>query len=154
MNDLPFTVLDILVRRVLQETSAAWLLLDGHGRLKDMGGSLDTFGLNEIEKGCVIQDQAVFLEGILSLDQPLSQIDSVQIDNGEYADIYTVEQDSGRWVILLGRTESSRWKEVAQQKTNDLCLLREKMGDADTIELNNLLGIVVLEQKKTVYLHC
>lgn len=148
MTSMPEAVLDILMQRVLQETSAAWLLLDENGILNKMGGSLATFGLSDVKKGCVIQDQAVFLEGILSMEEPLSQIDSVQIDNGEYADVYSVEDDSERWVVMLGRTESSRWRGVAQQKSNELSLLQQKVSATgiNSIDLSNLLGIIALEQ--------
>lgn len=146
MDNLPTTVLDVLLSRVLQETSAAWLLLDEQGLLIGKGGNLKAFGLDEIKIGCVTQEQAVFLDGILSMEEPLSQIDSVQIDSGEYADIYTVTQNLDRWVILLGRTESSRWKDIARQKTNDLQLLQKQIDTASKINLNQLLDIIVLEQ--------
>jgi len=150
MNHLPSAVLNILMQRVLQETSATWLFIDASGLLIDKGGALARFGLNNIEIGCVVQDQAVFLEGILSIYKPPSNIDSVQIDNGEYADIYLVEDHTKRWIILLGRTESSRWKGIAQQKTNELRLLKKKEtntnSDKNKIDFSSLLGILALEK--------
>ena len=153
MNTIPPTVLDILIPRILKETSAAWLLVNSDGLLQDMGGNLAPYGLENIKKGCDIKQQAVFLEGILSMEDYPTNIDCVHIDNGEYADIYLVEEEQNQWVILLGRTESSRWKGIAQQKSNELKLLQQQSAaieksNSDKIDFSNLLGLMALEQNK------
>lgn len=150
MNRLPSPILELLIHRVLKETSAAWLLISYDGELINMGGELSVFGLESFDKGCMIQQQAIFLEGILSIQNPPPTIDSIQIDNGQYADLYLIENEEGRWIILLGRTERSRWKGIAQQKANELQLLKQQFTaqseELKKINFSSLIGVLMLEQ--------
>jgi len=150
MYQLPTTVLDTLIQHILKETTAAWLQIEqATGRLKHKGGILSTFGLEKIQLDCIVQEQATFLEGILSIQECPLNIDSIQLDNNEYADLYLIEDtQKDQWIILIGRTEGSRWKGLAQQKTNELQLLQQKTAHLDTnkIDLSNLLGILTLEK--------
>jgi len=131
-SNLPRFVSDRILQLTLDYTPVAYLLIGDDGRLKDLGGELRVFGLEYLTLGSPAQDQALFLKGMLPLEQEPLLLPAVELGVGKYADIHLLPDDAGDWVILFDKSKAIRWRATAQQKSNELSLLRQEVAQSET----------------------
>jgi PAS domain-containing protein len=144
MTDFPEAILNYLQRVLIQERIPAYFVVDRSGILQEMGGNLSTYGLDHLERGKQIANQAEFLEGLLPLESHEALLPCIEVSRGRFADIHLF-QDEGRDVVLLVDATNTEIQEaLLHQKANDLHLLRNH--HAQFLNLLSSLDIGLLEQ--------
>lgn len=99
---------------------------DGH--LLDWGGSLETYGIINLEKGQQIETKVFCLQGLLPLDHFPIFLQCIEMHDNIYADIHIFSSNQGDWVLLLDATLNQVRQSAVQQKGNELSLVREKQS--------------------------
>ncbi len=127
IHELPPGVATALLTLSLQQDSGAYLQIGRDGRLDDMGGELAAFGLDGLMPGEPAAQQLLFLEGMLPLPSTPLSLSAVELGEGRYADIHLISDGVRDWVVLLDRSASIYWRGQAQQKANELNLLRQRL---------------------------
>lgn len=130
-NNLPRFVSDRILQLTLDHTPVAYLLIGDDGLLKDLGGELGAFGLEYLSLGSPVQEQALFLKGMLPLEREPLLLPAVELGAGKYADIHLLPDDTRDWVILFDKSQAIQWRATAQQKANELNLLRQKLSQTE-----------------------
>lgn len=161
IDELPPAVAIALLDLCLHQDTGAYLQIGKDGTLDDMGGELANFGLEGLMPGEPAAEQLLFLEGMLPLgDAPLT-LAAVEIAADHYADIHLLPEPKRDWVVLLDRSNSLYWRAQAQQKANELNLLRRRLQRLEAAPMHppavasalpipilcNALNMVVLEQQ-------
>ncbi|MBL3588331.1 MAG: HD domain-containing protein [gamma proteobacterium endosymbiont of Lamellibrachia anaximandri] len=132
INVLPKFVSDTVFRQFLEYTPVAYLRISKDGLLSDMGGELSVFGLEQLVLGRAAEDQVLFLENMLPLTEEVLLLPAVELGPDRYADVHLLSSDSGDWAILQDRSQAIHWRGEAQQKANELNLLRRKLAKIET----------------------
>ncbi len=127
IDELPAAVGSALLDLALQQDASAWLQVGKDGILNDMGGKLEHFGLKGLVPGEAAAEQLLFLNGMLPLgDGPLT-LAAVELGPDRHADIHLLPEAKRDWVVLIDRSNSLYWRAQAQQKANELNLLRRRL---------------------------
>jgi len=157
---LPGFVIDTLLEHTRHSCSIAYLLVDGRGTVTTPGGELSALGLGDIRAGDRAEQHLSFLHELLPLHDELT-LNEMEITPGRHVDVHLMPRDDGFVVVLLDKKELSYWRAMAQQKANELELLRQGAQkpalpeDADTDDaglagigafLSESLDILVLER--------
>ena len=125
---LPDTVLNFLHTFTLESRSPAYLLVMKDGRLASWGGNLSLYGLTNLQQGEYVEQQILFLIGILPLNGLSINLPFVEMESGIPADVHIFSANEGDWVILLDATLFENQRSLVQQKGNDLSLFRNKQA--------------------------
>lgn len=128
MLSLPDTVFNFLYTFTLENRSPAYLLVMKDGRLSSWGGNLTLYGLTDLQQGEYVEQQILFLIGLLPLNGLSVNLPCVEMESGISADVYIFSTNEGDWVILLDATLFENQRSLVQQKGNDLSLLRHKQA--------------------------
>ncbi len=127
IDELPAAVGGALLELTLRQDASAWLQIGKDGVLNDMGGDLEHFGLRGLVPGEAAAEQLLFLAGMLPLgDTPLT-LAAVELGLDRHADIHLLPEERRDWVVLIDRSNSLYWRAQAQQKANELNLLRRRL---------------------------
>ncbi len=127
-KEIPDFIFDWMLELLLEMHPVAWLVLGEEGCLQDAGGALADYALEHLVLGKPAVPQALFLEGILPLDQGPVLLPAMEVGEQRYADIHLVPYPPGVCVILIDATQRVRWRGTAQQKANELNLLRRRLS--------------------------
>ncbi len=161
IDELPAAVGSALLDLTLQQDASAYLQIGKDGILNDMGGDLEHFDLKGLVPGEPATEQLLFLDGMLPLsDTPLT-LAAVELSPDHYADIHLLPEEKRDWAVLIDRNNSLYWRAQAQQKANELNLLRRRLRRLESAPaqsslaapampapiLYNALGMAVLEQQ-------
>ncbi|MCF6209857.1 MAG: HD domain-containing protein [Gammaproteobacteria bacterium] len=161
IDELPAAVGSALLDLTLQQDASAYLQIGKDGILNDMGGDLEHFDLKGLVPGEPATEQLLFLDGMLPLsDTPLT-LAAVELSPDHYADIHLLPEAKRDWAVLIDRNNSLYWRAQAQQKANELNLLRRRLRRLESAPaqsslaapampapiLYNALGMAVLEQQ-------
>lgn len=141
MLNFPSPVLDYMYTITVEICSPAYLLIEKNGCLLDWGGKLESYGLNDLEKGQYVEENIFFLQGFLPLKDSSISLKCIKTEPGIYANIHIFPGDQGDWVLLLDATSDEIQQSLFKQKGNELSLLREKQSKL----LNQYLGKNVAE---------
>jgi class 3 adenylate cyclase len=125
MLSLPVPVLNYLFDTTIAKRAPAYLFVSKDGYLKDWGGTLDRYGITDLQRGEGISHQVFFLEGLLPLDAELF-LPRLKTDDGLCADVYLFPGAEGDWVLLLDATLDELQYSLLQQYRNDLSLLQSQ----------------------------
>jgi putative two-component system response regulator len=125
---LPSFVADTVMSLTLHNTPVAYLMINKEGRLADVGGDLNHFGLGHLALGQPAAFQALFLEGLLPFGEETLNLSSVELESGRYANIHLVAHGQYDWVILLDTSKTIHWQGIAHQKANELNLLLRQLA--------------------------
>ncbi len=161
IDELPPAVGGALLELCLQQDASAYVQIGKDGVLDDMGGNLDDFGLKGLMPGTSATEQLLFLEGMLPLGNVPLTLAAVEISPNHYADIHLLPEPKRDWVVLIDRSNSLYWRAQAQQKANELNLLRRRLQRQESVPaprpeatrtmsepiLCNALGMAVLERR-------
>jgi len=156
---LPTTVDDHLRRLTTGVFEPAFFLVDTESVVRQAGGRLDRYGLDDLKIGRRADEQLWFLEGVLPFDGPESLVlPSVQISESQPTHIHLIPDQQGTWVLLVDASDEHAQQQLYQQAVNRRDLLLQRgldeadRGDAvhDNIFLTALaaLGAVLLERRR------
>jgi class 3 adenylate cyclase len=126
MESLPASLAERLRELTFNERSVAYLEIDDALNLVGAGGHLDYYGLAAIRLGEPAVDQAVFLAGLLPLEETPFSVPSVELECGRAADLHFYLDAGTVWVVLLDVTAERDATRRLQQKAYDMTLLQEK----------------------------
>jgi adenylate cyclase len=126
MESLPASLAERLRELAFSERSVAYLKIDDALNLVGAGGNLDNYGLAALRLGEPALDQAVFLAGLLPLEETPFSVPSVELDCGRAADLHFYLDAGNVWVVLLDVTAERDATRRLQQKAYDMTLLQEK----------------------------
>lgn len=111
----------------VREHSLAYCLIDNEFRVKDLGGSLSAYGLDDLRQGHIVEDRFSFLEKIpLGVPEALF-FPRVFIVSGRHANIHIIMSQEGLWIILLDATAEVEQLQLMQQRGNEAGLLGEEI---------------------------
>lgn len=128
MIDFPVPLLDYIQKIIIEIRSPAYLLISKDGHLLKWGGSLETYGIINLEKGQKIETKVLFLQGLLPVDNFPIFLQCIEMQPNIYADIHIFSDNQGDWVLLLDATLNQVKQSAVQQKGNELSLVREKQS--------------------------
>lgn len=128
MLNFPHPVLDYIQKIIIEIRSPAYLFIAKDGYLLTWGGSLETYGIINLEAGQKIERKLFFLQGILPLDDFPVFLQCIEIQDRIYADIHIFSGELGDWVLILDATLNQVKQSAVQQKGNELSLIREKQS--------------------------
>jgi serine phosphatase RsbU (regulator of sigma subunit) len=126
MEGLPASVVRRLEELTYSERAVAYLEVDAAQVLISAGGNLDNYGLATLRVGEAVCEQAVFLEGLLPLNETPYFVPSVELAGGRAADLHLYLDDGTLWVVLLDVTAERNAAIRVQQKAYEMTLLQEK----------------------------
>ena len=95
MESLPASLAERLRELTFNERSVAYLEVDDALNVIGAGGHLDNYGLAAIRLGAPAVDQAVFLAGLLPLEETPFSVPSVELECGRAASVKTVLVKTG-----------------------------------------------------------
>jgi PAS domain-containing protein len=144
MTNFPDVILSYLQRVLIHERIPAFFSVDRSGILQEMGGNLSTYGLEHLETGKQIANQAQFLEGLLPLESYEALLPCIEVSPGRFADVHLLQDGSRDLVLLVDATNTEIQEGLLHQKANDLHLLRSH--HAQFLNLLSSLDIGLLEQ--------
>src|ERR1700742_1697621 len=116
MQGLPAPVAHRLNALMDSERAVAWLQIDPDLTVIDAGGQLDHYGLAEIRRGEPVEEQVVFLEGLLPLFESPYILPSVGLATDVAADVHFHIDANATWVVLLDVTAERDVMRRVQQK--------------------------------------
>jgi signal transduction histidine kinase len=135
---LPLPVLKVVAGQVVAARSPAYLVCDKEGRVNDCGGALERYGLGGVKVGDMAADTAIFLGGMLPVNQASLCIPSVRLGEHCPADVYLGAADNAEWVILLDASGNEAQNGLIQQERNELRLLQERLQSTNAqLEFKN-----------------
>ena len=89
-----------------------------------LGGDLQAYGLAGLREGSKAGDAALFLEGLLPLDDETLTLPCVRATSGRLADVRLFRAPEVVWVLLLDASAEGARQEQLQQVRNELSLLQ------------------------------
>lgn len=128
MIDFPNPILDYIQKIIIEIRSPAYLLIAKDGYLLEWGGSWETYGISNLEKGQKIETNVLFLQGILPVDNVPVFLQCIEMQPNIYADVHIFSDHQGDWVLLLDATLNQVRQSAVQQKGNELSLVQEKQS--------------------------
>lgn len=128
MLDLPTPIIDYIYRLTLESRSPAYFLVDKAGCLCHWGGNLSAYGVRNLQTGDYVEQQVLFLAGLLPLDDEPIFLPCIKMESGLSADIHIFSTTEGDWVLLLDASLHEIQRSQVQQKSNDLSLIRKKQS--------------------------
>jgi signal transduction histidine kinase len=112
------------------QRSLGYILLDRNGNLRMWGGALEQLGINALQEGKPVEDQLLFMEGLLPLNQSPTKLTMIKPDVDHCLDIHLFQTENGYGLILMDATEAAQHQAVWQQKVNEMALQCEKPSAA------------------------
>ncbi len=103
---------------MLEDRHPALLLLDGKGRIKEVGGDLDKYDLNEATIGASAESQVLWLVGLLPPDGAELQLHHVLCGDSVAADVILRRRGDETEVLLL--SADSEGRPIAWRQENNL----------------------------------
>ena len=126
MDVLPRNLAERLQTLTCSERAVAYLQVDANLNLIGAGGHLENYGLGAIQLGAPAVEQAVFLEGLLPLDQSPYYVPLVELSSGRAADLHLHADADTVWVLLFDVSADRDAARRVQQKAYEMTLLEEK----------------------------
>lgn len=117
--------------KILQENSAIAYLKSNHttGILRESGGNLECFALENCQQGHSVADSIPLLTEFLPLSEAYSYLPAVEFKPGKYMDIHLFQDSHYDWIIFQDKTSDLSWRKIAQQKNNELTLLKQEQQE-------------------------
>lgn len=124
---LPSAVGEHLNRLMTGVFEPAFILVDHEQVVRQVGGSLDRYGLSGLTCGQPAGRSLWFLQGVLPLDgnEPLV-LPSVSFSEGLPAHIHVVPDEAGTWVLLVDASGDEAEQQLFKQAYNQLELDRRR----------------------------
>jgi sigma-54 dependent transcriptional regulator, acetoin dehydrogenase operon transcriptional activator AcoR len=121
----PKAVMERLRNDWLRERTPAYIRIDRAGRLDALGGDCAHYGLERLQPGTPVEDQAEFLTGLLPVEEPL-HIPLLQIRSNVYCDMHLFAGPDGDYVLLLDASHEAGTMMAVQQNAHEVALLKRR----------------------------
>jgi len=119
MAELPRPVTEYLYQAMGADRWPAYLEVTADGILQSFGGQADRYGLAGLSRGKPVQDQVVFLQGLLPTRGRRSCLPCVRVGSGAPADIHLFQDRDADWVLLLDASAFDARLRAVQQALYD-----------------------------------
>ena len=145
----PQHVLNKILQITLDSQDFAWFSIDHEGHLLSQGGHLARLGLPSWRLGDQVLDEALFLSGLLPMEDEYLCLPALQINDHRVVDAHLFRDADRIWVLMADQTELLEWQSVARQNGNEMQLLREQLRrlerdsdcETDFFEALNMLAL-------------
>lgn len=137
---LPSPVVDYIHNLTVENRSPAYLFVTKDGRLSRWGGKLSLYGFTNLQQAESVEEQVLFLAGLLPLDGYPIILPCIEMQSGIFADVHMFSADEGDWVILLDASLYESQRSLVQQKGNDLSLIRKRQSKILNRKFNDYGG--------------
>lgn len=127
VSQMPRIISDYLHEAAISSRRPAYLQIDRAGRLMHTEGDLPLYGLAGLIAGQSVEDQVDLLVGMFPLDRRPLVIASVALGPAVYADVHLIPAPDSDWVLFLDVTEQAAGRQLLQQRSNELSLMRQKL---------------------------
>lgn len=128
MLHLPEPVINYISELTVENRSLAYFLINKDGCLSCWGGKLSFYGFANLQSGNSVEQQVLFLAGLLPLSGLPIFLPCIKMESGIAADVHIFSADEGDWVLLLDASLYESQHSLVQQKGNDLSLIRQKQA--------------------------
>ncbi|MCF6249403.1 MAG: hypothetical protein L3J69_18915, partial [Desulfobacula sp.] len=125
-------ILQKLCSIVFKEQMLVYFIIDKSGRIIEWDGSLAELDFHEPEKGSLISDIVLFMEGILPIKSQNMEFSCIKMSNETCVDAILFQIDKGYGLIIWDSTIKEAFLTQTQQKFNELSLLIEKQKNRIT----------------------
>ncbi len=122
LSTLPLSITKYIHSMWMAEMLVTYLHVDKYGLLKNWGGHPHYYGLTSLETDVLVNEQIVFLEGLLPVVHT-QLIEFICMENGRYAHVHLVPDNGSTWVLLLDATNEYHRQQKLQQQLNELSIL-------------------------------
>ncbi|MCV6637531.1 ATP-binding protein [Candidatus Albibeggiatoa sp. nov. NOAA] len=122
LSTLPLSIIKYIRSMWMAEMLMTYLHVDKNGLLMNWGGHPRYYGLTDLATGVPVNEQIVFLEGLLPVEHA-QVIEFICMENGRCAHVHLVPSDNGTWVLLLDATIDHGRQQKLQQQLNELSIL-------------------------------
>jgi len=122
LSTLPLSIIKYIRSMWMAEMLMTYLHVDKQGLLVNWGGHPRYYGLTDLETGVPVNEQIVFLEGLLPVEHA-QIIEFICMENGRCAHVHIVPSDLGTWILLLDATADHHRQQKLQQQLNELSIL-------------------------------
>lgn len=126
MLELPSGIAESLYSVVYNQRALAYLQIDAGMSLVSAGGHLINYGLEGLRIGEPANEQVVFLEGYLPLQESPYFVRAMEFPDGRAADLQFYADGDSVWVLLVDVTAERDATRRMQQKAYEMTLLEEK----------------------------
>lgn len=137
---LPSPVVNYLHSLTIENRSPAYLFVTKNGRLSRWGGKLSLYGFTNLQQAEYVEEQVLFLAGLLPLDGYPIILPCIEMQSGIFADVHMFPADEGDWVVLLDASLYESQRSLVQQKGNDLSLIRKRQSKILNRKFNDYGG--------------
>jgi class 3 adenylate cyclase len=147
VSELPDRILRYVVEDLLHDRHLVYLEVDAEGLLLSSGGALTHHGISTLHHGARVEDELLFLMGLLPCEEPKMVLAAVQTDSGACLDVHllTDSQTTSTWVVLLDARSEHDHKQIMQQKGNELSLRSERQAQVLNAHLGKSVAQLLLE---------
>ncbi|GEM_PF-1056531 len=156
--DLPPALVEYICHRMRDECRPAYFQLDPEGVIRDWGGPLEHYGLDEPAIGESMARRYDFMAGLLPLDREFVRMPCVQIGSGAIVDLHLVGGDDRIWVLLMDASGKVAGITLLKQKINEMALDGSLPGEtppdtepailADLLEALDIAGLLWTGQER------
>jgi hypothetical protein len=110
-----------------EKRSVAFCFLDQDYQINRFGGSLETYGLRDLQEGQHAENVFPFLEGKFAGSRQSGLMRHMAMKSGVFADVHFIFDENGLWIVLLDATQEVERLTLMQQRGNESNLLKEKI---------------------------
>jgi HD-GYP domain-containing protein (c-di-GMP phosphodiesterase class II) len=132
-SQYPENVVDKILQVTLETNRFAYFSIDGHGLLLNKGGELSSMGMPDWEVGTNILEEALFLSGYIPMSCEHEYIAAYEVSASIVVDVHLFKDNGCCWVILVDKSAQKEWETTARQRTNELRLLQQRIGDGANV---------------------
>jgi signal transduction histidine kinase/CheY-like chemotaxis protein len=122
LSTLPLSIIKYIRSMWMAEMLMTYLHVDNRGMLVNWGGHPRYYGLNNLKTDVPVNEQIVFLEGLLPVEHA-QIIEFICMENGRCAHVHLIPNNNGTWILLLDATSEHHRQQKLQQQLNELSLL-------------------------------
>jgi signal transduction histidine kinase len=122
LSTLPLSIIKYIRSMWMAELFVTYLHVDKQGLLVSWGGYPRYYGLSDLRTKIAVNEQIMFLEGLLPVEHT-QVLEFIGMENGRYAHVHLIPNDSGTWILLLDATTEHQRQQKLQQQLNELSIL-------------------------------
>ena len=111
-----------------EKRSVAFCFLDQDYQINRFGGSLETYGLRDLQEGQHAENVFPFLEVIFIGSRQSVLMRHVALESSVFADVHYIFDENGLWIVFLDATQEVERLTLMQQRGNEANLLKEKIN--------------------------
>jgi hypothetical protein len=129
VEDLPQSLVPLLLRATLEPRFPAYLAVRRDGSLLQWGGALLHYGIESLSTHTPIEQQVEVLHGLFPFpDQTTFSLPCIEIHPGVFVDILCLPALDIVWIVLLDVTQAARERQAWQQQLHERVVQGQRSG--------------------------